>query len=212
MAFCLPQTPNGRILLSVLMRWNGHQVQFPKRKAKTMNYVNPEESASRLSKSGYGTFLEMLVLTAALVAPSQASAALTNFSLTWTNSGNSADSFSGTLKVDSELFPSSGMINLAATSATLSITIPQLGGTTYTMADFATFNVGISKAAASNLSVGQNLMSPNLVGKAVIFGKPGSPAYKNFHQCDSEYGVCFNRDGRGPVYNLTSMKVLAPVR
>src|SRR5450830_1600788 len=101
MAFCLPQTPNGRILLNVLMRWNGHQVQFPKRKAKTMNYVNPKESASRLSKSGYGTFLGMLVLTAALVAPSQASAALTNFSLTWTNSGNSADSFSGTLKVDS---------------------------------------------------------------------------------------------------------------
>jgi hypothetical protein len=176
-----------------------------------MIITNSKRSPSRFRKSSISILTGSLVLAGALALPSQAIAALTDFSLTWTNKNNPADSFSGVLGVDSAVFPISGVLNLANTAATLSVTVPQIGGATYTMADFAVFNVGITKATASNFSVGQNLMSPNLVGRAEIFGKSGSAAFNNFNGCDNGFGVCFNRFGSGPVYNLSSMTVMAPV-
>jgi hypothetical protein len=164
---------------------------------------------NRCSKSSFGNLFGALFLVSAVVLPSLASAATISFSLTWTNSKKSTDTFSGTLKVDSELLPSSGVADLTKASATLSVAIPQLGNTTYTMADLAKFDIGLSQLLASKLSAGQDLLRPDLVGKAIIFGKIGSPAHKNFNQCSSEYGVCFNREGQPPVYNLTSMKVLS---
>ncbi|WP_309374665.1 hypothetical protein [Rhodoferax sp.] len=121
---------------------------------------------------------------------------------------NSSDTFSGMLSVDSALFPNSGVVNLADTSAKLSITIPQLGKVTYTMADLARFDVDLPQSAASKLSVGQDLVSSGVLGKVIIFGKVGSAARKNFNQCSTEFGVCFNREAQPPVYSLTSMKVL----
>jgi hypothetical protein len=149
-------------------------------------------------------------MMAAWVLPTQAHAALKSFGLTWTNSNNSTDTFSGKLSVDSDLFPNSGIINLALTNAVLSVTIPQLGGKIYTMADFSTFSVGLTQAAVSKFSVGQNLIGTNLVSQALIYGKVGSSAHNNFNGCSNEFGVCFNREALGPVYNLTSMTVLAP--
>lgn len=165
-----------------------------------------------VSRSGVRHILGALALVSAWAVPGLASAATLNFSLTWTNSKTPSDTFSGTLKVDSDLFPSSGVVNLTKTSATLSVTVPQLANATYTMDDLSTFSVGITKADAAKLTVGQNLMNPNVVGKVIIFGKLGSPAHKNFNQCASEFGVCFNRAGQAPIYNLTSMKVLAITR
>ena len=144
---------------------------------------------NRSSKSGLGNILGAFFLASALVLPNLASAATINFSLTWTNSKKSSDTFSGTLKVDSELLPSSGVADLTKTSATLSVAIPQLGNTTYTMADLAKFDIGLSQLLASKLSAGQDLLRPDSVGKAIIFGKIGSPAHKNFNQCGSEFGV-----------------------
>jgi hypothetical protein len=166
----------------------------------------------RMSSLALGSTFGGLMLTAALVLPSPANAGMVNLGLTWTNTKNASDTFSGTLKVDSALFPSSGEVNLATTSATLSVTIPQLGKTTYTMADLAKFSVALSSAEASKLVLGQDLLNPDVVGKVIVFGKPGTPAHKNFNQCASEYGICFNREAQPPVYNLTSMKVLSLTR
>jgi hypothetical protein len=175
-----------------------------------MRYVSGIKWAGRSTKFGCGAFASAFIVMTAWVLPTQAYAAAASFSLTWTNSKNSTDTFSGTLSVDSDLFPNSGVINLASTNAVLSVTIPQLGGKVYTMADFSTFSIGLSHATVSNFSVGQNLISTNLVSQALIYGKVGSSAHNNFNGCNNEYGVCFNREALGPVYNLTSMTVLAP--
>lgn len=163
---------------------------------------------NRMPSSGLRITLRAFCLVSAVALPMQVSAAAINFSLTWTNTKSSSDTFSGTLKVDSDVFPAAGAVNLADTSASFSVTIPQLGKTTYTMADLARFDVAISKSEAAKLSVGQDLVSTGVVGKAIIYGKVGSAAHKNFNQCSNEFGVCFNREAQPPVYSLTSMKVL----
>jgi len=162
----------------------------------------------RLSRSNRRITFGAFCLVSALALSGQASAATINFSLTWTNTKSSSDTFSGTLKVDSDLFPAAGTVNLADTAASFSVTIPQLGKTTYTMADLTRFDVALTKSEASKLSAGQNLVNSGVVGKVIIFGKVGSAAHKNFNQCANEFGVCFNREAQPPVYSLTSMKVL----
>jgi hypothetical protein len=173
-----------------------------------MKSTNPPARTESISGSSLSKNVGAFCLLAALVLPGQVNAATINFSLTWTNTMNSSDTFSGTLSVDSAVFPSSGIVNLADTSANLSVTIPQLGKVTYTMADLTRFDVALTQSAASKLSVGQDLVSSGVLGKAIIFGKVGSAARKNFNQCATEFGVCFNREAQPPVYSLTSMKVL----
>ena len=117
------------------------------------------------------------------------------------------ESFTGTLKVDTDAFPATGVTNLAGTPATFTVTVPQLGGATFTMADFTMFSVGITKADVAKLAAGQDLVSTQRVTQVLIYGKLGTPAHKKFNACSNEFGICFNRDAVGPVYNLTSMIV-----
>ena len=169
----------------------------------------------RLSRSNRRIAFGAFCLVSALALAGQASAATINFSLTWTNTKSSSDTFAGTLKVDSDLFPAAGAVNLADTSASFSVTIPQLGKTTYTMADMARFDVDLTKSEASKLSAGQDLVSSGVVGKVIIFGKVGSAARKNFNQCSNEFGVCFNREAQPPVWRrcpTTSCHPGAPTR
>jgi hypothetical protein len=133
-------------------------------------------SSSILSRA-FGAFC----MVSALVIPGQVNASTINFGLTWTNTKSASDTFSGTLKVDSDVFPAAGAVNLADTSASFSVTIPQLGKITYTMADLARFDMALTKSEASNLSTGQDLVNSGVVGKVIIFGKVGSTAHKNFN-------------------------------
>lgn len=162
----------------------------------------------RLSRSSRRITFSAFCLLSALALSGQASAATINFSLTWTNTTSPSDTFSGTLTVDSSVFPASGVVNLANTSANFSVTVPQLGKVTYTMADLIRFDIALSKSEVANLAVGQDLVSAGVLGQAIIFGKVGSAARKNFNQCATDFGICFNREAQPPVYNLTSMKVL----
>jgi hypothetical protein len=137
----------------------------------------------------------------------QAAAATKTFNMKWVNSENAKETFSGTLKVDPALLPDAGVVNLATTAATFSVTVPQQGGATYTMADFSTFSVGMAKADMAKVSAGQELMGKGLVTQIVIYGKMGGPAHKKFNACGGEFGICFNREAAPPVYKLTSMTV-----
>jgi hypothetical protein len=175
-----------------------------------MKNIKYHEVTGNFCKFGMGSLAGALVVLALATASTQVAAAITTFNLKWTNSTNPKDSFSGTLKVDSDLFPKSGVINLANTPATLSINVPQQGKVSYSMADFSTFSVHLSPAATANLIPGLNLVSKNLVSQVLVYGKVGSPAHKNFNGCNNEFGVCFNRDAVGPVYNLTAMTVTGP--
>jgi hypothetical protein len=175
--------------------------------ARTMNDLNHPKKPSLSSKSILGTCLAM-VLTAGMAAlPGQAAAATKTFNLKWVNSENAKDTFSGTLKVDSALLPEAGVVNLATTAATFSVTVPQQGGATYTMADFSTFSVSMAKAEVAKASAGQELMGKGVVTQVLIYGKMGGPAHKKFNACGGEFGICFNREAAPPVYKLTSMTV-----
>lgn len=154
-----------------------------------------------------GSCVAALLATAMTLVPSHAAAATKTLNLKWTHSENPKDSFSGTLKLDTELLPNSGVVNLATTSASFSVTVPQLGGATYAMADFSTFSVGMAKADIAKATAGQELMGKGLVTQILIYGKMGGPAHKKFNACATEFGICFNREAAPPVYNLTSITV-----
>jgi len=159
---------------------------------------------ARLARISLSATLGVLALTS---LPSQASAKETTFNLKWTNSSDAKDSFSGTLTVDSDLVTKAGVINLATTTASASITVPKLKGATYTMADFKMFSVDLSPAVFTKEATGKNLVKEMMVTQMMIYGKVGSPAHKNFNACNNSLGVCFNREAAGPVYKLSSMSV-----
>jgi hypothetical protein len=182
-------------------------MQIPNQKVKTMKNMKHQGLTHKSQTLGQGGLAGLLLVLALSTAPTQAAAEMTLFNLQWTNSANPKDTFSGTLKVDTDLFPKSGVINLATTPAKLTITVPQVGGATYSMADFSTFSIRVSPAAIAKLSTGLNLVSKNMVSQVVVYGKVGSPAHKNFNGCNNAFGICFNRDGVGPIYNLTAMTV-----
>jgi hypothetical protein len=172
-----------------------------------MNDSNHQSKINLSLKSTFGTCLAVLLAAGMLASSDRAAAATKTFNLKWVNSENPKESFSGTLKADPALFPPSGVVNLANTSATFTVTVPQLGGATYTMADFSNFSVGMAKADAAKVSAGQELIGKGLVSQVLIYGKMGGPAHKKFNACGGEFGICFNREAVGPVYKLTSMTV-----
>jgi hypothetical protein len=148
-----------------------------------------------------------LMAAAMTLVPGHATAATKTFNLKWAHSENPKDSFTGTLKFDTDLLPNAGVVNLAATSASFSVTVPQLGGATYAMTDFSTFSVGMSKTDIAKTTAGQELMGKGLVTQLLIYAKMGGPAHKKFNACANEFGICFNREAAPPVYNLTSITV-----
>lgn len=172
-----------------------------------MNDLNHPTKTQLSSKSIFGSCLAVLLSAGMSVLPGQAAAATKTFNLKWANSENAKETFSGTLTVDPALLPDSGVVNLATTSATFSVKVPQQGGATYTMADFSTFSVGMAKADMVKVTAGQELMGKGLVTQIVIYGKMGGPAHKKFNACGGEFGICFNREAAPPVYKLTSMTV-----
>ncbi len=172
-----------------------------------MNYLSHPENSSPSSKSILGTCLALVLTVGISALPGQAVAATKTFNLKWVNSENVKDTFSGTLKVDSAILPDAGVVNLATTTATFSVTVPQQGGATYTMADFSTFSVGMDKAEVAKALAGQELMNKGAVTQVLIYGKMGGPAHKKFNACGGEFGICFNREAVPPVYKLTSMTV-----
>lgn len=172
-----------------------------------MNDLHHPKNPSPSSKSLRGTCLAVLLAAGVSALAGNAVAATKTFNLKWVNSENAKDTFSGTLKVDPALLPDAGVVNLATTAATFSVTLPQQGGATYSMADFSTFTVGMTKADMAKVTVGQELMGKGLVTQFLIYGKMGGPAHKKFNACGGEFGICFNREAAPPVYKLTSMTV-----
>jgi hypothetical protein len=194
----------------VLRNKRSHSLEhLPKEEVAATKSLRDQKRVPGLSKSG--ALVSAAALMLSLSMSNSAQAALTDFNMTWTNTGNPADSFSGVLHADSALFSNSGPVNLATTSATFSVVVPQISAT-YTMADFGTFKTWITQTTASNFTVGENLLSPNVMGSDLqLFGKITSAAFNNFNSCNMAYGVCFNRFGAGPTYQLTNMTVAAPV-
>jgi hypothetical protein len=172
-----------------------------------MNDLNHQTTSSPPPKSIFGTCLAVLFATGMAALPGQAAAATKTFNMKWINSENPKETFTGTLKIDPALLPDAGVVNLATTKSTFSVTVPQQGGATYTMADFSTFSVGMAKADMAKATVGQELIGTGLVTQIVIYGKMGGPAHKKFNACGGEFGICFNREAAPPVYKLTSMTV-----
>jgi hypothetical protein len=172
-----------------------------------MNDLNHPKRPSPLSKSILGTSVALALSVGMAALPGQAVAATKTFNLKWVNTDNAKDTFSGTLKVDPAILPDAGVVNLAATAATFSVTLPQQAGATYTMADFSTFTVGMAKAEMGKVTTGEELMGKGLVTQMLIYGKMGGPAHKKFNACGGEFGICFNREAAPPVYKLTSMTV-----
>jgi hypothetical protein len=172
-----------------------------------MNDLNHPARSNPSSKSIFGTCLSVLLAAGMSVASCQVAAATKTFNMKWVNSENAKETFSGTLKVDPDLLPDAGVVNLANTAATFSVTVPQLGGAIYTMADFSTFSVGMAKTDMAKVSAGQELMGKGLVTQIIIYGKMGGPAHKKFNACGGEFGICFNREAAPPVYKLTSITV-----
>jgi hypothetical protein len=165
-----------------------------------MNHIHRQHAhKATLARTGLVAVLALASL------PLQTWAAETVFNLKWVNTSNAKDSFVGTLKLDAELASKTGNVNLASTTASLALTVPQLKGASYTMADFKMFSVDLSPAAFTKELEGKNLVKENLVTQMMIYGKVGSPAHKNFNACNNSLGVCLNREATGPVYNLVSM-------
>jgi hypothetical protein len=172
-----------------------------------MNELNHPTNPSPSSKSLRGTCLAILIAAGMSGVTGHAAAATKTFNLKWVNSDNAKDTFSGTLKVDPAILPDAGVVNLATTAATFSVTLPQQAGATFTMADFSTFSVGMAKADMAKVTVGEELMGKGLVTQMLIYGKMGGPAHKKFNACGGEFGICFNREAAPPVYKLVSMTV-----
>lgn len=172
-----------------------------------MNDLNLIDKCWPATRWMMGSGAAALLTVAMTLVPGHATAATKTFNLKWTHSENPKDSFTGTLKFDTDLLPNSGVANLATSSASFSVTVPQLGGATYTMADFSTFSVGMSKTDIAKSTAGQELMGKGLVTQLLIYGKMGGPAHKKFNACGGEFGICFNREAAPPVYKLTSMTV-----
>jgi hypothetical protein len=168
------------------------------------NLIEKFWPASRWMMNSGAAGLLAAVMT---LVPGHAVAATKTFNLKWSHSDNPKDSFTGTLKLDTDLLPNSGVVNLATTTASFSVTVPQLGGATYAMADFSTFSVGMSKTDMAKATAGQELMGKGLVTQILIYGKMGGPAHKKFNACANEFAICFNREAAPPVYNLTSITV-----
>ncbi|MBP6008966.1 MAG: hypothetical protein KA740_14850 [Rhodoferax sp.] len=172
-----------------------------------MKFLNPIGKFWPASRWMMNSGAAALLAAVMSLVPDHAVAATKTFNLKWSHSENPKDSFTGTLKLDTDLLPNSGMVNLATTTASFSVTVPQLGGATYAMADFSTFSVGMSKADMVKATPGQELMGKGLVTQLLIYGKMGGPAHKKFNACGGEFGICFNREAAPPVYKLVSITV-----
>ena len=172
-----------------------------------MKDLNPMDQGHQVSRHVPASCAHFMLAAAMVFISVPGVAATKTFNLKWSHSENPKDTFSATLKLDTDQLPNSGVVNLATTSAAFSVTVPQLGGATYTMADFSTFSVGMDKADVAKALAGQELMGKGAVTQVLIYGKMGGPAHKKFNACGGEFGICFNREAIGPIYKLTSMTV-----